>query len=373
MDDRGVSPLVGFILIILLVVTFLGAVQSTIPHRCKKVEADHMNSLENQVADIKNIPSTINTHKIDMKADYPQYLFLITPNTMSTRINIEKINLTLEYKQILPNGSRINQKKNITSSRLKVSPNYLYYPQESLVIENTALFKKVAGNNYLTLSDQSIFRKDVNLKLVEYPHGSMSHTGSKTFYLTVEQISSGGNMLVEDLQITFESVNPSYWKSLSGYDVSIGGDKVTIKKSGVVSLNYVYALIYGSSTSTKVNYNNYASQNWNLSTQTRMVQKIDHPLTFSSNETELLDVLVTVDGYNNPVEGYRVEGATTLGNIIPKAKYTDAEGETLFLYSAPEVKHKTQKGTITFSCPNCTTQKIITYEIEVQSGKPGMQ
>lgn len=371
MDDRGISPLIGFVLIILLVVTFLGAVQTTIPHKCKEKEAGHINTLESQIAEIKDVPSTISTYKIDMRADYPQYLFLMTPSTMSTTVTIQKFNLTLEYELVLVNGSKVDRKENITSSRLKISPNYLYYPRESLILENTALFKKTAGNEFLTLSDQTVFREDVTLKLKDCPHGSMSLTGSKTFYLTVEPISSGGSMLVEDLQITFESVNPHYWKSIPDYDVAIDGDKVTIKKRGLTSLSYIYALIYGSSTGTKIDYSNYASQNWNLSTQTRMVQKIDHQLVFSSNETELLDVLVTVDGYNNPVEGCGVEGTTTIGHIIPKTKHTDSQGEALFLYAAPEVKHKPQTGVITFDCSNCTTQKIITYDIEVLPGKPG--
>lgn len=322
----------------LIVVTFLGAVQSTIPDRCKKEEAGHMNRLESQVADIKHIPSTISTHKIDMVADYPQYLFLMTP---------------------------------ITSSRLIVSPHYSYYPQELLILENTAFFKKVAGNNYITLSNQTIFRKNVNFELMDYPHGSMSFTGSKSLYLTVEPISSGGNMVVEDLQITFESVNPSYWKSIPGYEVVVKGDEVTIKKKGLTSLNYIFALICGGSTGTEVNYSKYASQNWNLSTQTKLIQKVDHPLVFRSNETELLDILLTVDGYNNPVEGCVVEGTATLGRIVPQTEYTDAQGEALFLYAAPEVKHDDEKGTITFSCPNCTTQKIITYEVKVLSEEPG--
>lgn len=367
------SPLIGFILIILLVVTFLGAVQSTVPDICKEEEAEHMTKIESQVADMKDIPSTTTTNKLDMRAGYPQYLFLMTPNTMSTTVTVEELNVTLEYKQILANGSKVDQKEKIKTSRLTVSPNYLYYPQESLILENTALFKRTAGTNYLTLSNQTVFSKNVNLELIDCPQGLISFTGSETFYLTIEPISSGGNMLVEDLNITFQSVNPHYWERISNYDVSIDGDKVTIEKEGTTSLNYAYALIYGSSTSTEVNYSKYASQNWNLSTQTKLVKKIDHTLVFNFNETEVLDVLLTVDGYNNPVGGCKVEGNATLGKITPKTKYTDAQGEATFLYIAPpEAKPRSadQHGTITFNCCNCTTQKTITYEIEVLSG-PG--
>ncbi|MFO7966989.1 MAG: hypothetical protein R6U44_05260 [Archaeoglobaceae archaeon] len=384
MDERGVSPLIGFILIILLVVAFLGAVQSTIPDRCKKVEGEHIHQLEGQIADVKNIPSTITTHKIVMGADYPQYLFLMTPNTMSATLIIEDFNFTLEYKQILANGSRVERNKNITTSRITVSPNYLYYPRESLVLENTALFKRTAEDTYIALSDQTVFKNEVNLDLIEYPHASQgyqgsqgspsrSFTGNDNFYLTVEPVSGGGSVLVEDLQITFESVNPRYWEGIPDYDVEVSDNKVALKKKGPTSLKYGYALIYGSSTSTEVDYSEYASQNWDLSTQTKLVQKIDHPLVLYSNETELLDVLLTVDGFDNPVGGFRIEGTATLGKITPRDRHTNSQGEASFLYSAPQVKHKSQKGELTFKCTNCTTQKIITYEVEVLWGKPGKQ
>ncbi len=381
MDDQGVSPLIGFILITFMVVMFLGAVQSTVPQRCEQVEAEHISHLESQISGLKDVPSTIHTHKICMGAEYPQYLFLMTPNTMSTSLTIEKINLSLEYDQILANGSRVEREMNITSTRVKLSPKYFYYPQESLVLENTALFKKTAGNDYINLSDQTIFRNEVDLELMEYPFlpqgpqnsQSKSFTGSENFYLTVEPISREGSMLVEDLRITFKSVNPGYWEDVPDYEVEVDGDTVSVKKGGITSLKYAYALIYGSSTGSEIDYSRYSSKNWDTSTQTKIVPKIDHPLVFSSNETEFLDVLLTVDGYGNPVEGLKIECNATLGDVVPRSKPTDSQGEADFLYAAPQVKHKDRKGTIIFSCPNCTTQKIITYEVKVLSGKPGMQ
>ncbi|MFP3946336.1 MAG: hypothetical protein ACLFVI_05475 [Archaeoglobaceae archaeon] len=372
MEDRGISPLIGFILIMLLVVMLLGVVQSTIPDRCKKEEAQHMDKLERQVFGLKNVLPTTSTQKLDLGVSYPQYLIFMTPNAMSTTVSLEEINLTVEYKEVLANGSRVERERDLTTTRITVSPNYLYYPQEDLILENSAYFKKVAENKYIPLSNQTVFKKQINLDLVEYPfHGPISFSGSRPIYITEEPISTGGSMLVEDFRVTFESVNPHYWEGIPNYDVKVNGNEVTVEKSGPVNLKYAYALLYTSYANTEVDYSNFTSQNWDLSSQTKLVKKIDRSLAFSSNETELLDVLVTVDGYNNPVGGYRIESSTTLGEISPQVKFTDEQGEALFVYSAPVIKGKDeQEGTIEFTCQDCT-QKDISFQFKVLSRKLG--
>ncbi|MFO7967160.1 MAG: hypothetical protein R6U44_06145 [Archaeoglobaceae archaeon] len=354
MDSRGVTPLIGFILILLLVMIGLGIVQSTFPDKYKHVEAQHQRELQSQLFDLKNTPSSVRSYKFDMGINYPQSLFFLSPSPNPTSMSFEEFNIKLDYTELLSNGSEVERTKNLTSTRVTITPNYMYYPQESLVMENTAIFKNVSGDRFIELSDQIQFTNSVKIEILNATYKSPSRSFSTTDSISVikNPLSRGGNVLAKNLSISFESVYPDYWKDIEGYDVSVTDNEVNMEKNGSVILS-LYRSSIGTSGSDNTSY---------TSGHTRIIKKYDHILKFESGETDVLNLIEVLDGYNNPVSSYRVEGTSSIGSLRAGTEFTDTYGEAHFTYDAPAVED-CRIGNITFTCPSCTGQNSVNYGI----------
>ncbi len=355
MDNRAITPLVGFILILLLVMIGLGIVQSTLPGKYKQVEAQHLRELQSQFLNLKNTPTSATSYKLDMGVEYPQSLFLSTPSTQSTTISFEDFNLKLDYKEVLTNGSEVHRTRNLTSSRISIAPNYMYYPEESLIMENSAVFKNISGGGYIEVSDQLQFTDTARIEILSSTYNSSSRSISTKDPISIikNPVSRGGYVQAENLTVTFESVYPQYWKDIEGYNVSVDGNTVTMEKDGTVILSIYRSSIGTSATSDTSSY---------LTAQTRIVKKYDYVLKLKSGETDILNLIEVIDGYNNPIPGYRVEGSSSIGSLRTSTEFTNTYGEAHFTYDAPAVD-ECRIGNITFTCPECTGQHSVSYGI----------
>lgn len=102
MDCKAVSPLIGFILLMAIVMGLIGILQSTaVPQWNKAVEAKHLSSLKYEVADISRLisisASTGSPAKVVLKAgvDYPNYYILFSPSKASTTISAINLNVNI--------------------------------------------------------------------------------------------------------------------------------------------------------------------------------------------------------------------------------------------------------------------------------------
>lgn len=353
MDNRGITPLLGFILILSLVMIGLGIVHSTLSGKYKQVEAQHLRELQSQFLDLKNTPTSATSYKFDMGINYPQSMFLTNPSPNPTTISFEEFEMGLEYTEILTNGSEVVRNRNLTSTRIFLAPNYMYYPKDSLVMENTAIFKNISESHYIELSDQILFTDTTRIELLSTPYNSSSRFISTTEPTSIMKnpISSGGYVLAKNLSVTFESVYPEYWKDTEGYNVSISGNEVTMEKSGNVILSLYHSSI-GTSISDTPSYSGH----------TRIVKKYDYVLKFKSSETDVLNLIEVIDGYNNPIPGYQVEANSNIGSLRTSKEFTNLYGEVHFTYDAPAVD-ECKIGNVTFTCPACTDQHSVNYGI----------
>lgn len=349
-NQKGVSPLLGFILMLMILMISISALQTTfVPSICKEVEADHMREITGQLIEIRNIPSSTKTLKLDMGIDYPEYIFLITPKSTATTMNVASYNVTIHYNEILANGTKVERSENFTSYRIEIAPNYVFYPKNTLILENTAIFKH-AGNSYIVMSDQSAFGEEVNFVLLNATFTSISTTQSIDI-ISVPS-STGGRILAENLSISFDSVYPEYWEEIDGYNVTVDGNRVTIQRNDSVlfSLSYV-TLYYGTKLST-------------TSSNPYRIVKVN-PLdsfTLKSGETLTLGAKI-LDKFNNPVEGITVTVNSTIGEVSPSVLYTDSDGEVYSIFSAGS----SGSGVVSFTCSDCTEEETVAYNITVSS------
>lgn len=349
-DEKGVSPLLGFILMLMILMISISALQTTfVPSICKEVEADHMREITGQLIEIKEVPSSTKTLKLDMGVDYPEYIFLITPKSTATTMNVASYNVTIHYNEILANGTKVKKRENFTSYRIEIAPNYVFYPKNTLILENTAIFKH-AGNSYIVMSDQSAFGEEVNFVLLNATFTSISTTQSIDI-ISVPS-STGGRILAENLSISFDSVYPEYWGEIDDYNVTVDGNRVTIQRNDSVlfSLSHV-TLYYGTKLST-------------TSSNPYRIVKVN-PLdsfTLKSGETLTLGAKI-LDKFNNPVEGVTVTVNPTIGDVSPSVLYTDSDGEVYSIFSADS----SGSGVVSFTCSDCTEEETVAYNITVSS------
>ncbi len=345
-DEKGVSPLLGFILMLMILMISISALQTQfVPDVCKDIEADHMKQITSQLLELKSVSSTKNV-KLDMGVDYPEYLFLITPRSTATTMNVKEFNVSVEYTEILANGSKIDREINLTSSRIEISPNYLFYPKDELILENTAVLKR-AGGNYVSISDQRSFKNEVNFMLLNATFDSVSSTQSLSVF-SVPQ-SSGGRVMAENLSISFESVYPQYWEGIEDYNVTVNGNNVTIREDERIAFGLDEVMLYtGNKRSTESN-------------PSRMV-KTNSLDNFSLKEGESVKMGVKVlDKHNNPIEGVNVNASasSSIGETSPSNLYTDSDGEVYTTFSAQNVG----VGTVTFNCSEL--ENNVSYNVSI--------
>lgn len=344
-NEKGVSPLLGFILMLMILMISISALQTQyVPSVCEDIEADHMKQITSQLIELKSA-STKNL-KLDMGVDYPEYLFLMTPESTATTLSVRDFDVSVEYTEILANGSKVEREENFTSSRIEVAPNYLFYPQDRLILENTAVFKH-AGANYIPISDQGSFKNKINFMLFNTTIDSVSTTQSLSL-ISVPQ-STGGSVLAENLSISFESVYPQYWKEMEDYNVTVNGDRVTVSEEERTIFSLEKIMLY---TGNKRVTGSKPSQ----------MVKTNSMDTFNLKKGESIKLgAKVVDKYNNPMEGVNVTASvsSSIGETNPSVLHTDSEGEVYTTFNA----QKAGTGTVTFNCS--AIENEVSYDISV--------
>jgi len=348
MDSDGVTVVVGFILILMISMISLSVAQTTlVPNICKKVEAEHMEKLTQQVLELAEVPDSSKTVRLDLGVNYPKYLFLMTPSKGTTSLSFEKFYINLSYTKILPNGSKVHVEKSIPSYRIAITPGYYFYPRDSLIIENSAVFKK-AGSTLINITKGITLDGGVNIVTYNSTLGSLSSSSSLT--LTVVPLSSGGSASVENLSITFSSVNPDFWLSFNSSDhvVKLVGENVVRinATSALLSISEIYV----------------STKRTSIPSKSREVYALNPSNSYTLNVGETLTLgIKVVDEFENPVKGVEVNVSVSgdIGYVFPARTYTDKSGEAHVIFSATN----SGSGNVTFSC-SCGK---VEYGIQVTS------
>ncbi len=349
LDSKAVSPLIGFILMLAIIMGFIGIVQSKfVPEWNKAVEAKHFDRLSYEVADLSEAvtlaSSTGNAVKVvlDAGVSYPNYYVLLSPSKAATTVSSKKLNLEI-------NG------KPYSTYAVIVQPNYLYSSSPKLVFEHSAVLK-VENSKVIVDSDQNSFTPSkITIYLINTTFKSLSST--ENINLIFYPVSYGGVTHYDSLTITFQSYNTEtadWWVdelTTLGFSVTRNGDNITVTANDVdLSISYIVAFatsagsVLPGSVSTNLKIVNLSEQQYSVYTGT----------------TIPLGVRV-VDDYNNPVRNVEVSISDSCDGSVTKT--TDENGEVWYYFSASS----SGSCQVTFSVP----LDSFTYEILVSSPSGG--
>ena len=350
-DEKGLSVLVGFILILQALIIFISFVQTTlVPDMVKKAEAENAIRITDELAGTGAELITGEPVKIKVTTpEYPDYLFLLTPEPEAYSVFTDDMPIRLEYDQYLLNGSKIHISKTLPSKRLFIQSNNYLYPDTTFVMENTAVMGKT-NNNFAIISDQRVIGNYINLVILD---GNISLSYNAPIDIVFSPVSFGGEVYAENISITFPSINPQYWQQ-AGMQVNGSNVSVEITK-GIVRI-FKYRLTAG------ININ--PAQEFSRSPFT--LQKLNPFDTYNLTVGESKELGITVlDYYNNPVPGIKVNVSVTgnVGDVIPASTETDTLGRAYVEFRALSKG----SGDVIFS----TTIGNVSYHINVFSPPSG--
>ncbi len=349
MNAKGVSVLLGFILLMLIGMIFLSTLQTYyVPSILKDVELKHMNKI---VQDLYEMDSAIVSGKqssvnFDLGVEYPKYLFLLTPQTMACSISADDFYVNVK-------GLDINYN---VSKRINLSLNYFANPNYKLICENTAIFK-FFGDQRMISGEQKMFGKDyVNIYFLNTSFDSVSSNRPiELVFVPISVPRDKGGIYVSNATIEFESVYPEYWnetlKSLissTSYieDFDISGNKVIVNVTNVTLRFYYIYVTRGLHISPEYSAELYKSLR-NLTLKPSHIVKVTYPdideLKLTAGQSVVLGVRV-LDQFYNPMSGVEVRVSVSnysVGSVYENGEYksetsgyTDRNGEFYVRFDA---------------------------------------
>ncbi len=357
MNEKGITVLLGFMLLLMILVLFLSIIQVYyIPSILKKAEFDHNEKILSELFDFDSdiVNNKLSPVEFDLGISYPKYLFLVTPQSGSSSISFETFNISIGYEEIYP--EKADGSKVYASKRLYVQLHNYATQDVKFVYENTAIFKNLS-NVMLIASSQKVFQKGkINIYLINSSLSSIS--ANHPLDILVIPLSHGSEIIARNITVEFESVYPNYWKTLEnlGYKVSISGNKVRVKAdNATLSINYVY-LSSGTGFSLEQVIQTYKELKNTVLKPSRIV-KVTYPsasvIRVTKGESLTLGVRV-LDQFNNPMRGVYVTSEEGSG-------YTNSDGE-FYVTFTPESTE-----VVTFEANSLSTS--YTIEVVESSGK----
>lgn len=207
-DDKGVSEIIGVIMIFGILVLVLGILQSVfVPKWDQEIEAAHFNNIYDdtlylrqvmQETSIFNLPRTVLVHA---SLDYPNRILLYNPPkpglTIST-INDTKI-------RIVSNGTQL---PDINSCTIHIKENYNFFSAPELIIEHGMIIGNNGINLPYTIDGPPMNDKTINLYLIKCVNNSIGTTSSTNVHLLPESDRTYENVS----SILFQTAYKVLWK-----------------------------------------------------------------------------------------------------------------------------------------------------------------
>ncbi len=341
-DSKAVSPVIGFILLLQILIIFLAFIQTNVvPDQMKKIEADNVRSVKGEIAKFSALVSAGSDAYLVVKTpEYPDYLFLLTPEPAGFSVMTEPFRINVSLNLSLPNGSKMEITKTYESRRLYVTVNNYFYPDTTFVFENTAVFQKSNGG-YGTAGEQNMVKNGLNLVILR---SNISESYNAPHEFSFKPVSSGGRYYAENMTLEFQSVNPDYWRN-EGFNVS--GNTVSIRiPSGSFSITVISDREINPNSEYMIKTNPFDSY------------------TLSVGDFQEFGVLI-LDSYLNPVPGANVNASVSgrIGSITHLTQETDSSGVARISFRAESPGN----GSVQFTSGNLTAD----YSVTVRSPQAG--
>jgi len=334
-DDRGVSEVVGAILIFGLLVLLLSILQTqVVPVQNQEIEVQHSQQVKDDLTNWHEIASDVSARgtpqsaSISTGTNYPPRLLFINPPPVQGSLSTSDPSREIEIENITADepetGDYIDDDQNgelrLSTRTLEYEGNYNEYQNEPTVrYEYGLLYSQFEDEAVIANSGNVIDGTNINLILL---NGSYSRTSGGDQSVTVQPVSAPARSVAidhngtGDLNITLPSeLSASKWRE--EYNESDSVDNITKPSSDTVRLNL----------------NETKTYNLRMS-QIGLERDIENPKgyyivpagdgTASVSEGSTTNVQYEVrDEYNNPVSNVSVDISAPGGT---KERITDDRG-----------------------------------------------
>ncbi len=226
-DEKGVSEVIGAILVFTILVAFLGMLQVySVPAWNKETEFGHFNRLFDDFLDMKRIIQDTavydlpRTGVLHTSLDYPTRMFLINPPKPSAMV----VTRHDKYLVITYNG---NITERVNSCTLRVEEMYNYFPAPALVLEHGMIIGSSGAVSY-KIDDPPITKNNMNLLIIGCDNSSSGITASLNLHVYPVLLNT---LAVSNATLSFNTDYPLLWGSYlasTGADYSVAGDIITV-------------------------------------------------------------------------------------------------------------------------------------------------
>jgi hypothetical protein len=220
-DNKGVSEILGVILIFGIMVFFLGILQSVfVPEWDREIEEAHFNNIYDDTLYLRQViqeTAIFNLYRTTLfhaSLDYPTRIFLYNPSKPGATIST----FNDEQKQIRiyhDDGYEL-----VNSCTIQIKENYNYFSAPELIMEHGMIIGNNGQTNY-TIDGPPMNNETRNLYLVECSNNSIGTTSSLNIHLIPESDISVNNVS----SITFRTNYQKLWIAyLNSSNVNYGKD-----------------------------------------------------------------------------------------------------------------------------------------------------
>ena len=370
--DRGVSEVMGFILVFgMLVIAFTVYQGIVVPDQNRQVEFQHNQEVQGQLQDLRNaILSTASTGSgqavsVTLGATYPKRT--IAQNLGVSGGSVQTVSadaIRLSNARALDGETRDyldGSERTFETKPIRYTPVYSFYPgAPETVYENPLAYNRFDEAN-LTLTDQ-VLVDGRRITLIAI-NGSLTKSQRETVSISTEAISASSNRVAvtnttgERLNVTVPtSLGESKWEEIlademdgSGYveDVSevAGANAVNITMQGGVTYDLRMA---------KVGVGDVTSEEG-----PEYITVVEgNGTSVPEGGTRKIEVEVR-DRFNNPVSNVTVSRTSTpsWGTVTPASGTTDSDGRMTFTYTADDDVDDTQRDDVELSFDGDSTDR----------------
>lgn len=370
-DNRGVSPIIGFILVVGMVFVLIAMVQLwMVPAWNQAIDFEHHTIVQQDTQAVSSqIESVASTGKrrstaVELGAEYPNRPFLLNPLDPSGHLHTSRIgDGTLSLRNITtPNRETADywngSEKNFSTLSVVYDPTYSqYHNAPDTVYENSVTYNRfeiedsrvrLSGNGFI--SGRRITLVTVN--------GSYSQAGVDGTRIDIEPLSAPyepvavtGDNTTRNVTVTvptdlpeevWEDVLADEMLSRGGYiaDYSVSNNELTVdlvsqKDNETVTYDLRMAKVgVGSDTSEE---------------EQHYLTTVDGDnATVLEGGTHSL-VVQTRDRFNNHVSGVAVNFSASSGNLSSSVDRSDSDGTVITRYEAPEIDGSDRSVTVNAS------------------------
>jgi len=308
-DERGVSEVIGAILVFGIVIVLLGIIQTqAIPAANQQVEFNHNQEVQSDLVGFNEATSDVASEgepksvKIQMGTSYPTRLFFINPpqpggeirTAGDESVSIYNVNATDENTRKYIDGSM----ENLSTRRLEYDPTYNEYRNAPVtVVEYGAVYRDFEDATIIDDESELVRGNTISLTLL---NGNLSRGQSTALSLEAQATSAPARTVQIEADETADNITVNIPTNLnvSEWEKMVGDEE------------YVEGVVQNGS---KVEIRLDSSQSYNLRVpQIGVGSSVSQPnatyVTRSSNRRLQIDRANTLpvevrDRYNNPASG----------------------------------------------------------------------